>query len=223
MFGRGTEATVEVEIPRPVGSGEERLIVGALVRTVLALSSVPKVRVVLSNPLYRHAGGGHEDLSRAFGPESPEVRNSWDGEAGTRITAWFQLTGTNYLVPLDMASPIAEKPIEGTLAAIAAGPPLGISTLEPVVPKEAGLRFVGRPASDSIEVEWTRPDFPDDPLAKRRLLAATVLSLTEGWSRTVVFRSPGGRMYRRISDINLSNPLGREDVLTVLQVDLARK
>lgn len=219
--GAGSEATVEVRLPRIVGSGEERLIIGAVVRTVLGTPGFERVRVRLAGRANQPLPSLHEDLGRSFGATSPEVRNSWDGQPGPRITAWFRLKGTEYLVPLDMASPLAEEPIQGTLQALMSPPPGGTAVLEAAVPSGAGLKFVGSPASGSYLVEWTNPDLPPDAWDKARLVSVTVLSLTEGGQvRSVEFRSPAGQISRKIPSYRLTRPITRDDVRQAIKVPL---
>lgn len=218
---RGAEAIVEVRLPRAVGSGEERLIVGSVVRTVVGTPGIDKVRVRMAGSANQPMVSMHEDLERSFSASSPEVRNSWDGETGTRITAWFRLKGTEYLVPLDMVSPIPDRPLEGTIRALGAPPPGGSSILERTVMPEAGLEFAGSPASGSYRVVWTYPDRPDDSWDRVRLVSATVLALTEGGrAATVEFRSPAGQIARKMPHFRLADPISRDDVRGAMKVAL---
>ncbi len=217
LVATASEATVQVSTLASVGASQERLLIGAVVRTLTALPGIGTVRIRAVDAAGRPREG-HEDTSRPFSARSPEVRNAWDSPGTVPITVWFKLAGSDYLVPLDMASPIAEKPLEGAIAALSQGPPPGASGLEPAVPPESGLRYLGRDGT-AMRVEWAQPDVPADPAAQRRLIAATVLTATERGDFTRVrFLTPAGALTRKVGPFDLARDLLPGDARSVLQL-----
>jgi len=220
MVAAAAQATVQIALPASVGASQERLLIGAVVRTLTSLPEIRSVRILAVDAAGRPREG-HEDTSKPFTARSAEVRNAWDSPGTAPITVWFKLAGSRYLLPLDMAPPVADGPIEAALTALAGGPPRGVAGLAPAVPEEAGLRFVGQEGT-TLRVEWTRPDVPADPGAQDRLITATVLTLTElpGTTR-VRFESPAGPLARRVGPYDLLLDVAGHTARAALEIKAA--
>jgi hypothetical protein len=72
-------------------------------------------------------------------------------------------------------------------------------------------------AGATVRLEWARPDVPADLEARRRLIAAAVLTMT-AYGALVRFESPAGLIDRTVGELDLRRDLSASDARSVLEI-----
>ncbi len=173
------QANITVQLPASMGSGAERLLAGAVVKTAASLGGVREVRLELRDPQGNPYESQHLDLSTPLTPTDPGVENLYlDGAGeGLMVTLYYATPDGRYLVPLRRPLPPAYRtqPIEGSFQLLMAGPPAELSgILGPSVPSDPGIGW-GGVAQSVARITW-----PSElPPPSARALRAFALTLTE--------------------------------------------
>ena len=173
------QANITVQLPASMGSGAERLLAGAVVKTAASLSAVREVRLQLRDPEGNPYESQHLDLSTPLTPTDPGVENLYlDGTGeGLMVTLYYATPDGHYLVPLRRPLPPAYRtqPLEGSFQLLMAGPPAELSgILGPSVPTDPGIGW-GGVAQSVARIHWP----PDLAPPSEHALRAFALTLTE--------------------------------------------
>lgn len=196
----GTEATVQtisnglasvtLQLPSSMGSGGERILAGAVVRTAASLGSVREVKLQLRDRQGTPYESQHLDLSAPLSPTAPETENLYleGGQAGLTVTLYYATPDGRYLVPLRRPLPpqYGSQPLEGSFQLLVAGPPPELATfLSPSVPAHPGIGWGGIDQG-TARILWPPDQPPPSPLAMRAF--ALTLTETEGIQAVAVTR-----------------------------------
>jgi spore germination protein GerM len=173
------QANVSLQLPASMGSGAERLLAGAVVKTAASLGTVREVRLQLRDPQGNPYESQHLDLSTPLTPTDPGIENLYlDGAGeGLMVTLYYATPDGRFLVPLRRPLPPAyrSQPLEGSFQLLMAGPPPELNgILGPSVPADPGIGWGG--VTDGVaRIHWP----PDRPAPSEHVLRAFALTLTE--------------------------------------------
>ena len=173
------QANVSLQLPASMGSGGERLLAGAVVKTAASLGTVREVRLQLRDPQGNPYESQHLDLSTPLTPTDPGIENLYlDGAGeGLMVTLYYATPDGRFLVPLRRPLPPAyrSQPLEGSFQLLMAGPPVELNgILGPSVPADPAIGWGG--VEDGVaRILWP----PDQPAPNEHVLRAFALTLTE--------------------------------------------
>ncbi|MNR86206.1 Sporulation and spore germination [compost metagenome] len=173
------QANITLQLPGTMGSGAERLMAGAVVKTAASLGSVREVRLQLRDRAGKAYESQHLDLSTPLSPTDPGVENLYldaTGE-GLMVTLYYATPDGRYLVPLRRPLPAAYRtqPLEGSFQLLIAGPPAELQgILAPSVPAPPGIGW-GGVSSGVARIHWPE----GQPAPSEQALRAFALTLTE--------------------------------------------
>lgn len=173
------QANVTLRLPSTLGSGGERLLAGAVVKTAASLGSVREVRLQLRDREGSPYESQHLDLSTPLSPTDPGVENLYleGAQQGLMVTLYYTTPDGRYLVPLRRPLPPAYRtqPLEGSFQLLVSGPPAELAgILGPSVPANPGIGWGG--VSQSVaRILWPQ----DEPAPSDQALRAFALTLTE--------------------------------------------
>lgn len=173
------QANVSLQLPASMGSGGERLLAGAVVKTAASLGTIREVRLQLRDPQGNPYESQHLDLSTPLTPTDPGIENLYlDGAGeGLMVTLYYATPDGRFLVPLRRPLPPAyrSQPLEGSFQLLMAGPPVELNgILGPSVPADPGIGWGG--VEDGVaRIHWP----PDQPAPNEHVLRAFALTLTE--------------------------------------------
>lgn len=203
--------TLGVQLARPLGSTDERLLVGALVRTFTGgWPGAREVRLKLLDAQGRPLASQHLDLSAPL--TLADVANTLEaapGNGGIKSTLWWPAKDGGTLVPVQIALTGGSGiPPRDALERLVAGPPAEAGGfLAGVVPPGA------RPAWVSLDAGVARIEVGGklaDAEPARRFVEATVLTLTEFPDvRAVQFLLGGRPPEQAVGTFKLSAPIAR--------------
>lgn len=173
------QANISLRLPVSMGSGGERILAGAVVKTAASLESVREVRLRLFNRQGAPYESQHLDLSTALSPGDPGVENLYleGGQEGLLVTIYYLTPDGRYLLPVRRSLPAAYRaqPLEGSFQLLLAGPPSDLSgILAPVLPAHAAISW-GGVSEGTARLNWPADLAPPSELAMRAL----ALTLTE--------------------------------------------
>lgn len=203
--------TLGVQFARPPGSTDERLLVGALVRTFTAgWPGAREVRLKLFDAQGRSLPSQHLDLSVPL--TVADVANTLDAGpagAGVKSTIWWPSKEGGALVPVQIALTGGTGiPPRDAFERLVAGPPAEAGTfLAGVAPPGAQPSWASLDGGVArIELAGTIAD--NEPA--RRFVEAVVLTLTEFPDVKAVQFLHGGRpIDRAVGTFKLSGPIAR--------------
>ncbi len=173
------QANISLRLPGSMGSGGERLLAGAVVKTAASLGTVREVRLQLRDRQGSPYESQHLDLSTPLSPTDPGVENLYlDGaQEGLMVTLYYATADGRYLVPLRRPLPPAYRtqPMEGSFQLLVAGPPAElIGILGPSVPADPGIGW-GGVSQGVARIHWPI----DQPAPSEQAVRAFALTLTE--------------------------------------------
>lgn len=173
------QANVQIAVPSSMGSGAERLLVGAVVRTAASLGSVREVRLQMKDRQGTPYESQHVDLSAPLTPTDPGIENLYldGGMDGLTVTLYYATRDGRYLVPLRRPLPpqYGAQPLEGSFQLLVAGPPPELAdSLSPSVPSHPGIGW-GGVDQGVARIQWAA----DQPPPSESALRAFALTLTE--------------------------------------------
>ena len=186
--------TLGVKLAKPPGSTEERLLVGALVRTFTAAwPGAREVRLKLTDAQGRPLTSQHLDLSAPL--TVADVANTLDaGPAGSGVksTVWWPGKDGGALVPVQiaLAGGTGIPPRDAFERLVAGPPPEATGFLAPVAPPGAAPRWDGLDGGVA-QIALGGPLPAGEP--GRRFVEAAVLTLTEFPDVTAVRFTVDGR------------------------------
>jgi spore germination protein GerM len=173
------QANISLRLPGSMGSGGERMLAGAVVKTAASLDAVREVRLQLFDRQGAPYESQHLDLSAPLSPTDPGVENLYldGGQEGLLVTLYYATPDGRYLVPLRRALPAAyrSQPLEGSFQLLLAGPPPDLAgILAPSVPAHPAMQW-GGVSQGTAEIRWPADLSLPSELAQRAL----ALTLTE--------------------------------------------
>ncbi len=203
--------TLGVQLAKPPGSTDERLLVGALVRTFTAgWPGAREVRLKLLDAQGRPLASQHLDLSAPL--TVADVANTLDTGptgSGVKSTLWWPSKDGGTLVPVQIALTGGTGiPPRDAFERLVAGPPAEAgSFLTAVAPQ--GLQAGWASLDDGVARIDLAGALPDGEPASR-FIEATVLTLTEFPDvRAVQFLHGGRPIDRAVGPFKLSGPVAR--------------
>lgn len=186
------QANITVQLPSSLGSGAERLLAGAVVKTAASLGEVREVRLQLRDPEGNAYESQHLDLSTPLTATDPGVENLYlDGaNEGLMVTLYYATPDGRYLVPLRRPLPSAYRtqPMEGSFRLLLSGPPEELAgVLGPSVPADPAIGWGGISQGSAL-IHW--PASLGDPQERERRAIALTLTEFDG-IRQVAFTREG--------------------------------
>lgn len=205
---------VELEVPAGLGGTGEQLLLGALVRSLLAATrGAEGVKLSLYAPDGKPYSGGHWDLS------SPLTAADFMNEAdpapvrGLEATLWWPVKGGTALVPTKTVLQSGEgPPAKDAFTSWLAGPPGGAKAfLSPATPTGSTWRWEAWDSAGLAEVSVEGPTAPPEAELERSV-RALVLTLTE-WPgvKAVRVRHPEAGWPVKLGPLAWAGPLKRAE------------
>lgn len=203
--------TLGVQLAKPPGSTDERMLVGALVRTFTAgWPGAKEVRLKLVDAQGRPLASQHLDLSAPL--TVADVANTvpgGPGGSGVKSTLWWPAKDGGALVPvqLDLAGGTGIPPRDAFDRLVAGPPAEAGGFLAPVVLKGLAPSWVTLDGGTAeIELGGALPD--GEPA--KQFVEAVVLTLTEFPDvKAVKFVLAGKPVDRAVGPFQLSGPVAR--------------
>lgn len=213
---QGADWRVKLAMGAGTGSTSERLMAGALVRSLVESHPGSKrVELRLVAPDGQPYLSQHLDLSEPVTPA--EFTNQAGADApGLRATLWWGAAGTDRLLPVEVSlSQGTGSPVRDALERLVAGPPSGAGAfLQPIAP--VGLHPTWRALEGGVARVDLNRAVPEGPEGVR-FVEAVVLTLTEhAGVKAVRFERDGLHMPAQVGPYALGEAIARPAAINAL-------